>query len=452
MTSQRYWTALPPFPLRGVGTPLVESLSTYIIRIGENCGLPLTTFRRHISRMIGRSASLAPDEPAFDESVHALEKLTGVENLVAGSFRWIRDVIEQKSLTSRRHERRWCPVCYLRWSEDSWEPLIWSLDLIQRCTEHGCTLESACHACHAPQSLSTPYARRRTCAKCHQVLGHNAPIVALSQYQEWVERQVLDVITLCSTPSQPALPQDTIYKYVVGLEVTARAMPSPPLRVKELISLRKIGLQRFKRVRLRVLINLCSLQAVPLRQVLMDPCGSASAPLLDLWESFSFLPMSFGPQFVKAHAFEFVLRKLLRRLEGHCLPAMTEVLHFVELTCEQAKDLKPEIYLRYQAAYAKQAGPNQQTPARRALRVAIRLLTDNETLGTRGHHRKLDYVGTIALNARVPLELARKGLATAKEVRRILREAQLLMTRCNPPALENSGWTKGFGKHRSPSD
>ena len=431
-------------PLRGIGTSLVESLTTYTIRMGYVSGFPLALIFRQVKRMIGRNASLAPDEPAFDATVRALEVLCGSENLACGTFRWVANVVQLKSLTCHTGQRRWCPLCYLHWNEDSWEPLYWSMDLVRRCPQHNCALESACHACGAPQRITTPYHRRQKCIKCQQLLGYSATDISPSYYQEWVERQVLDLVELCATPGQPRPSQTAYHDYVTGLAQIARDMWSAPPGLLDALRLRTANARSARRVRLRSLINLCSPQAVSLRQVLLDPRGSASRPLLDLWESFASLPLSYGAQYKKAHAFDVALGKLLRRSQGRCLPAMREVLHVVELTSEQAKDLKPDTYLRYQAAYAAQGNPNQQTRTRRALRAAMRLLATQELLGKTGRPKTLGYVEAISCDARVPQEAAQVALETARDVRRILREAQLLLIRANPPALEDPAWIKGL--------
>ena len=128
---------------------------------------------------------------------------------------------------------------------------------------------------------------------------------------------------------------------------------------------------------------------------------------------------------------------------------MQDVLRTVELNCEQAKDLKPDIYLRYQAAYELQGNPNQRTRPRHALRTAMRLLAEYEPPGKAGRPKTHGYVEAIARDAKLSEPSARIALETARRVRRILREAEVLLTRANPPALEDPGWTRGFSNMSS---
>jgi len=220
-----------------------------------------------------------------------------------------------------------------------------------------------------------------------------------------------------------------------------------PPGLLDAISIRKSRCRRRKNVELRALINLCSLQAVPLREVLLNPRESASAPLLDLWESYTPLPLSYGPQYKKAHAFDVALRQILRRFGERCLPAMQEVLRTVQLTCEQAKDLKPEIYLRYQGAYLSQGSHNTQTKERRALRCAMRILAEREPPGKGGRPKIHGFVSAIAQEVNISMEAARVALDTARAVIRVLRNAKVLLTRANPVALDDPAWTRGFFNH-----
>jgi hypothetical protein len=220
-------------------------------------------------------------------------------------------------------------------------------------------------------------------------------------------------------------------------------MPKMTQGLGTVLSICQTSLKVHMRLSLRTLINLCSLQAISVREMLLDPRGAASAPLLDLWNSFVPLPLSHGFAHKKAHAFATSLRRLLRTYNGPCLPPMQEVLRATRLTCGQARDLRPEIYERYKAAYKSQDKGRKQAHARRALRIAMRLLQARETQRTVPADR-CGFVATIADRAKVPMESAREALNAARHVRKILRHARVLLNRSHPPVLDHPAWTRGF--------
>ena len=276
-----FWSALPPIALRGVGTGLVESTMTYVLRLSDVSGVPVPSIRGQIAKMIDRPATFSPDEPGYDASVRALEILSGTDGLARGSLRWVSNVIRQRSISSEGKRRKWCPLCYLEWNDDSFEPLVWSMDLLDHCPVHKPAIERECPFCGAEQLNGTPYAHRRGCRECNEPLGRRTDTCSHTRYRQWVEQQVMDLVELCATAGKATLPDDTFKSYLCALEQTARTMPSVPIGLKDAFSRWKANSERVRRVELRTLINLCSLQAIPLTKVLLDPIGSAGAPVLD---------------------------------------------------------------------------------------------------------------------------------------------------------------------------
>jgi hypothetical protein len=446
LPSFNFWTLFPPARLRGVGTPMVEGIHAFILRLGYISGLPLAVIVRQLTKEVGGSVSFSSTEPAFDRTIAALEKLTGSICLAHGSFRWVRDIVSHYWLSTFALRRRWCPICYLDWDKESWEPLLWTVDLVRACPIHECALEESCYLCGTPQRPMTPYARRRSCVKCRQPLGHAAPFAATTQYEKWVDQQVRDVIELCATPGQTPPASNTVTVFLRELRQSAWAMPVIPAGLGDILGTTRSNLRASKRIRFRTLVNLCSLQAVPVREMLLNPRGAASAPLLNLWESFTPLALSYGFQHKKAHAFAVSLRRLLRNHKGTCLPPIQQVLRATQLTCCQAQDLKPHIYAQYKAAYASQGHSANQIRARWNLRVAMRLLQSrgNDKTVRSGRPKTRGLAVAIAKQANTSLDSAREALYAAHQVCRILLKANVLLVRSHPPALEDPAWTRGF--------
>lgn len=146
-----WWTALPPLPLRGMGTPMVESLGGYAYRLAKISGISIAKLsayrgthsgRKYDANCIGKS--LGPGANWIDD----LEYLTGLNDLHCGTLWVLKDVIGQSFLGTKPQWRRWCPQCYREWAEeDRYEPLAWNFSLLVSCPVHHCLLESRCPNC-----------------------------------------------------------------------------------------------------------------------------------------------------------------------------------------------------------------------------------------------------------------------------------------------------------------
>jgi hypothetical protein len=179
------WTVLPPVPLMGVGTELVESVEHYASRLAwitgtsvdRLCALPSPFDEPAPGKPGGTNRFCGPGK-TYQRRIENLEALTGVETIRCGSFLVLEELLATGAIgrSSRRH--RWCPECYLAWDEAaSWEPLIWKVDLLTTCPIHGCSLEFRCRQCHATQSSTTKYERRRRCRDCGTSLAGRGEVI-----------------------------------------------------------------------------------------------------------------------------------------------------------------------------------------------------------------------------------------------------------------------------------
>src|SRR5690242_14571224 len=89
----RIWTALPPLPLRNIGTPWVESLEHYVSRLARVAGAgmrrlfclapPYDEPGRH--PLMSRSSFCGPGK-TYERRIANLQALTGVSSLSCGTF------------------------------------------------------------------------------------------------------------------------------------------------------------------------------------------------------------------------------------------------------------------------------------------------------------------------------------------------------------------------------
>src|SRR5690242_7737612 len=125
--ARQKWTALPPLVLSGVGTPLVESLPSYVARLltttggtavhlADGLGLQSTTRLRRIGSFLK-----VKDPFLAERNLDELERLTGASNLRCGTFWALGSILTAFNQdTERRSRRRWCPACYDEWGLHSY--------------------------------------------------------------------------------------------------------------------------------------------------------------------------------------------------------------------------------------------------------------------------------------------------------------------------------------------
>ena len=174
---------LPPV---GIGTPFVESLTSYIARLAESHSVfpgilmskeivPLVpkVYRstnlfgtRNLTGAVNGTGTMALD------LLHALETLTFRNDLRFLTLITWSDVFPQRQLL--RPVRAWCSACYEEWHSTKqiiYEPLIWSMDALTLCTRHRKHLHFQCPHCNCQLPPLAPYSRPGYCSKCLKWLG-----------------------------------------------------------------------------------------------------------------------------------------------------------------------------------------------------------------------------------------------------------------------------------------
>ena len=195
----------------GIGTGLVESLTSYMMRLAEAHAVsPVTLIRQEIFPNL----PVSPKRPTFG----GLHSLNGMGSCFS---RWV-SLLEQ--LTARRdlhqltllpwssalactgalrRHRAWCPRCYQEWryrDQTTYEPLLWMLAPVTMCPIHEVSLATYCPHCRRRLRVLSALARPGFCGHCNAWLADEVPIVAESQQQLaeelWVARAVGELLAL----------------------------------------------------------------------------------------------------------------------------------------------------------------------------------------------------------------------------------------------------------------
>lgn len=378
-----FWSVLPPIPIRGVGTPLVESAEHYMARLAWSAGTTISQIYRLQSpyedaqfKPDGGTTSFNGPGKWFMRCVHNLERLTGVGDIRCGTFYVLGDVLAMIGVNRQSRKQRWCPQCYLEWSEDSWEPLAWAVELQTTCPSHLCNLEFRCRSCGSSQRVGRSYQERRRCHSCSQSLGAHGVSVSRPKQIIWAERQIAQAVEMCADPGQKPIPYKSYALFVT--ELTRRydvGNSSTPATVRAAIGrVRAKSLQG--RVTFRTLIDLSALQSVSISEMLLSPREAAGRPLLDLSVGHKGLDMPNGSHVAKISAFRQCVADMLDRHEEFYLPSMQLLMKRFRLNRDLVRELSVDAYEDYQLAFSQQLPYSQWVHMERAFRLALSELDD----------------------------------------------------------------------------
>ncbi len=216
----------------GVGTPDVESLTSYVKRlaIAHNVstrmlilseiaplldrGYVLGKYNKSLEKIYGqRTHALNGTGKMAESLVKALELRTLCSGLHFLTMLTWRDVISNKHLI--RHHQAWCPFCYQEWQQMNqtlYEPLYWSIAAINICLKHHQCLIDRCPYCLEQFPPLSGQARPGFCQRCGGWLGYlpkNPAIINLDlsteelQWQTFVANNIFELITFAPSLKSP---------------------------------------------------------------------------------------------------------------------------------------------------------------------------------------------------------------------------------------------------------
>jgi hypothetical protein len=360
------WDMTPPtIPARsrfyhlapvGLGTPYVESLTSYITRLAEaHCLSTRTLVAQEILPRLAKPYLLHPN---YDNSAHvwlgrgrllngleswaqagaqALETLTARPDLRFLTMSPWANVLSSWGLL--RSTRAWCAACYEEWRQTGqliYDPLLWALEVVEICPRHGQPLAIQCPqtGCRAEPVLA-PHALPGYCSQCGGWLGrlnHKRPPDASRRqgalrWPVWVAHSVGAMLAAAPTIPQPPRRENIaeavstcIHQFADGqreaLAHQLRLTPTPTLRLWHL------GLQL---PQLAALLELCSRFGLSPLGVLTEGAKAVHAPRLE-----PFIPKALQTRAPRHRQFD--AEKARQALEAVLAcqeqppPSMTEVI------------------------------------------------------------------------------------------------------------------------------
>ncbi len=185
-------SALPPI---GIGTPMVESLCSYVVRladahavsVGDLVGRELSPFGEKPLVKFGR---FMQQHRADSHGFHS--RANAINGFGEAPRRWI-DTIERATFQNGlrfltlspfercfsrqglpRGTRAWCPACYEEQrgrGEAVYDPLLWTVALVTACPRHLTRLADECSHCRRESLPLAVYSRPGHCSHCQEWLG-----------------------------------------------------------------------------------------------------------------------------------------------------------------------------------------------------------------------------------------------------------------------------------------
>lgn len=172
----------------GIGTPYVESLTSYLARLAAAHMLSVSSLLRkviatHISvkrqslqgtigqqKIIREMNGMGKEAEAF---VETLEQMTGVSNLGHLTMLPFSQMIASKKLLSE--SSAWCPYCLDEQRKKGgpiYYPLLWNLAYAPQCAVHGTFLRNKCHICGSSSYVISANTVNGYCSECNGWLGY----------------------------------------------------------------------------------------------------------------------------------------------------------------------------------------------------------------------------------------------------------------------------------------
>jgi hypothetical protein len=212
----------------GLGTANVESLTSYLtnlakahwVSVGDLLSEKFSTIigktyltdtpSRGLHKVYNRTSALNGTGVMARDWVEAAQLLTLREDLHLLTLLTWSDVFPKRKLL--RQHKAWCPLCYEDWrysGQPLFEPLIWTIDVVELCPTHHVPLSIQCPHCSQKQPFLDWQAQLGHCSKCQKWLSTTSETQlsrskevekAKENWQLWVAKNLGEVLTLQVQP------------------------------------------------------------------------------------------------------------------------------------------------------------------------------------------------------------------------------------------------------------
>ncbi|MBB6186673.1 hypothetical protein HDE77_001023 [Rhodanobacter sp. MP7CTX1] len=438
------WTVLPPLKLKGVGTSLVESVPSYVARMLWTTGVPLNHLVRCVARRAipgsGSSTTFMVSEALNTiaiSRVEELESLSGEKDLRCGSLWALSEIMSYKTNVYGEYKRRWCPQCYEDWDSNSYEPLVWRVDLLGVCPRHQCRMECTCPKCGKFQRDTYQLDLRRTCWACGTSLSTGAIWPKRPDFAHWVDEQIMQLIEFCATPRAVPAPLSIYTDFAMGLCINAKRSGRRDTVMRLILKdIERHARRNSRRPTLRSLLNVCALQGISVQELLCAPRQVSGPLLFDQWPGMSYLPLPSAVHAQRIHAASRYLEDFLA-LDPPFLPPMNILLLCFHIQLLALKDVAADIFHAYEERYLSQGSRSRLACLRSSFLCARRVLIHPCRRGFPNLNRQAERLARLM---EVSLQDATMVLEGAKLMRETQTEEMIEKYRSGLPLRSALDW------------
>jgi len=236
-------TKLFPLAPFGLGTPLVESFTSYLGRLSVAHDVSI--------HQLLRALHGTPEETRLNgysmltrRTVAAVSRLTAQPALSCTTLLRFRRVLAGNSNDSVVSSRRWCPRCIdeeIKRGEHGYDPLMWSVAAVVACPVHDLLLLSSCAECRRSQPLvAYQSGNRNHCVFCGSCLDAEQICHALMPEDKWARAQFSELLSQPATRSYRGFPVHVVLTGLVreagSVAEAAAAIGMPADNFRNLLS------------------------------------------------------------------------------------------------------------------------------------------------------------------------------------------------------------------------
>jgi transcriptional regulator with XRE-family HTH domain len=193
----------------GLGTPYVESFSSYVTRLAEGHVVTVWRLIRHVFPQSLRRIPRCETRYAYPANglgktshifLDSFQAATGRDDLRLLTLSALQRAVSQPNIF--RTTEAWCPGCLEHWrtiDEPIYSPLLWTIRAVTLCPVHASPLRERCPHCNSRFASLRVNARPGYCAICSQWLGSfDLPLsqdsVDEQQYNLWASASIGQVV------------------------------------------------------------------------------------------------------------------------------------------------------------------------------------------------------------------------------------------------------------------
>jgi hypothetical protein len=132
---------------------------------------------------------------------------------------------------------------------------------------------------------------------------------------------MLGILEFCGDPNSKRL-EDSAFTILASTILTGVLLADDASEEARRVVARVAASTNAPSLDFELLLNLCALQGVGLREALHDPLGGSSKPFLSMWETFRPIDLRIDSRKVRSQVFEALLSELIESPNSRPLPSL----------------------------------------------------------------------------------------------------------------------------------